>query len=172
MKTYYFKKGDKGIIGDAFEMTIKDALRRENADTVSPAGRPDFRYKHKNYDAKQNGSVLKYAEYKTYVRGSNRVVYATHVAHTIVETDDCIGVTIDLFGTDMYVVDKHEFINYLQQINAVKYNSARHQVNVQSLYNYTKNAYHGKKGKMLEDWMEENQLDDDDIIEAILDGAW
>ena len=84
MKIYTFDKTDCGIFGKAFEMAIKDALRRKNADRVSPCGVADFRYNCKNYDTKQNGSCIRYSNDTGYIRGSNRVIYATHIAHTIV----------------------------------------------------------------------------------------
>ena len=44
--TYYFKETDKGYLGKAFEMEIKNALNRRNANRVSPCGTADFRYHH------------------------------------------------------------------------------------------------------------------------------
>jgi hypothetical protein len=40
------------------------------------------------------------------------------------------------------------------------------------MYNYKKAAYHGKKGRTLEAWMEENRLFEDSIIDDILDGFY
>lgn len=170
MKIYTFDKTDCGIFGKAFEMAIKDALRRKNADRVSPCGVSDFRFNHKNYDTKQNGSCIRYAEDTQYIKGSNRVIYATHIAHTIVaETDTHISVAVDLASTDMYVLDKREFVAFLLEINGVKLNASRGTANIQTCYNYKRNAYHGKKGKLIEAWAQEHELEDD-ILGIIWDG--
>ena len=173
MKNYTFEKTDSGIFGKAFEMAIKDALNRKNADSVSPCGVADFRYNRRNYDTKQNGSCVRYAENSRYIKGSNRVIYATHIAYTVTaETDTHITIAVDLSATDMFVVDRQEFITYLLEINAVKVNASRGTANIQTCYNYKKNAYHGKKGKTLEAWMDDNRLMDDTIIDDILDGFY
>lgn len=168
MEIYRFKKTDKGYIGKAFEMALKNALKRSHADKVSPCGRADFRWHYKNYDAKQNGTCIRYNPNWGYVRGSNRVIYATHVSFSVVEENETeIAISINLHDTEMYVVDKKEFIEFLESINAVKYNSSRGTVNVQTCYNYTKNAYHGKKGILIEKWMKENEIETE-ILDAIL----
>ena len=167
---YTFKKKDSGIIGKAFEMAIKQALGRKNADRVSPCGSADFRYKGINYDSKQNGSPLRYSEHARYIKGSSRVVYATHVAHTVVaETADTITIEVDLLNTDMFVFDRNEFVEFLQEIGCIKSNASRGTVNVQTVYNYKKDAYHGRKGRMIEEWGFDHDLGDD-IIGDILAG--
>lgn len=173
MKTYTFNKTDKGYIGNAFEMAIKDALHSKNADRVSPAGKTDLRY-GKYYDIKQNGTVLQYDAESGMIHGSSRVIYATHVAHTVVaETETTISIQIRLDETDMFCLDKKTFLNYLlSEKGFCKYNAERGQVNIQTLYNYKKDAYHGKKGKTLEAWMELNRLVEDSIVEDILDGYY
>lgn len=170
MKIYTFDKTDCGIFGKAFEMAIKDALNRKNADKVSPCGKADFRYNHKNYDTKQNGSCIRYAESAHYIVGSNRVIYATHIAYQCVgETDTHISISVDLAATDMYVVDKQEFVQFLLEINGVKLNASRGTANIQTCYNYKRNAYHGKKGKLIEAWAKDHELEDD-ILGIIWDG--
>lgn len=168
---YTFNKKDDGIIGKAFEMAIKDVLNRKNANRVSPCGSADFRFNSRNYDTKQNGSCVKYDGHQKYVKGSNRVIYATHVAHTVVtENENEITISIDLANTDFFIVDKTEFINYLLSINCLKVNESRGTVNIQTVYNYKKDAYHGAKGRHIEEWAWENELDDeikDIIIEAL-----
>ena len=170
MKHYTFSKTDSGYIGKAFEMAVKDALKRRNADKVSPCGTADFRYNRRNYDTKQNGSVLRYAETAKYIKGSNRVVYATHIAYTVVdETDDTITIMVDLLNTDMFVFDRKEFVDFLMDIGCVKVNASRGTVNVQTVYNYKKRAYHGRKGRLIEEWGFDHDLGDD-IIGDILAG--
>lgn len=167
MKQYTFNRTDKGIIGKAFEMAVKDALNRKNADRVSPCGTADFIFNHKRYDTKQNGSCIRYNETDRYIKGSNRVIYATHIAHTITEVDtDTVAVVVDLLNTDFYCVDRTEFVKFLEEIGCIKYNASRGTVNIQTVYNYTKNAYHGKKGRLIEEWASEHWLDDD-AIDAI-----
>jgi hypothetical protein len=170
MKNYTFNKTDSGYLGKAFEMAIKDTLKRKNADRVSPCGTADFRFNHRNYDSKQNGSVLRYAESSQYIKGSSRVIYATHIAYNIVsETAETISITIDLGNTDLFVFDRYEFIEFLDSIGCIKRNASRGTVNIQTVYNYKKDAYHGRKGKLIEEWGYDHDLDDD-IIGEILAG--
>ena len=170
MKEYIFDKKDSGIVGKAFEMAVKDALNRKNADKVSPCGCADFRWHNKNYDTKQNGSTIKYGNSAKYIKGSNRVIYATHVAHTVVaETEKEITITVDLANTEMFVLDRMEFVNYLLDNNCAKLNVSRRTVNIQTMWNYKEDKYHGRKPIVLEKWAYEHDLGDD-IIGAILEG--
>ena len=170
MKQYIFSTTDSGIIGKAFEMAIKDTLNRKNADRVSPCGSCDFIYNHKRYDTKQNGSCLQYHDGERYIKGSNRVIYATHVAHTMTAIDDNrVAVSVDLGATDFYCVDRNEFVNFLESIGCIKFNASRGTANIQTVYNYKKDSYHGKKGKAIEEWASENYLDDE-VIDAIFAG--
>lgn len=173
MKTYTFNKTDKGYIGNAFEMAIKDALHRKHADRLSPAGKSDLRY-GKNYDVKQNGTILQYDPDWKMIQGSSRVIYATHVAYTVVaETETTISIQIQLDETDMFCLDRKQFLEFLlSEKGFCKYNAERGQINIQTMWNYKKNAYHGKKGKVLEAWMEANRLMEDTIVEDILDGYY
>lgn len=166
---YTFDKKDSGIIGKAFEMAIKDALNRKNPNSVSPCGVSDFRYFRRNYDAKQNGSCVRYSENGSYIKGSNRVLYATHVSHTVTaETEETISIEIDLLGTEIFVLDRQEFIGFLLENGMVKINASRGTANIQTCYNYKKDAYHGRTGKRIEEWARENELDDD-IVSVIYD---
>lgn len=170
---YTFDKTDSGFVGKAFEMAVKEVLHRRNPATVSPAGCTDFRY-GKHYDVKQNGTVLQYNPGEVMIKGSSRVIYATHVAHTIeAVTESTVTISIDLGATDMFVLDRKDFIDFLLTTPGFcKVNASRGTLNIQTLYNYKKGAYHGKKGRVLEAWMEENRLFDDSIIEDILDGFY
>lgn len=171
MKIYTFDKKDSGYVGKAFEMAVKNALSRKNADSVSPCGSADFRYNCHNYDTKQNGTVIKYSSHKQYVKGSNRVIYATHIAYTVEsETAETISISVDLAETQMFVLDKREFVEYLASINKIKFNPSRGTANVQTAYNYKKDSYHGKWGKVFEEWAFEHEIDDDiigDILENL-----
>lgn len=168
---YTFNKTDSGIQGKAFEMAIKNALNRKNADKVSPCGVADFRYKSKNYDVKQNGTVLRYNESGMYIKGSNRVIYATHIDYTIIsETEEEITLAVNLDKTNMFVLDRSEFVAFLRENGMVKVNESRGTVNIQTCYNYKKDAYHGRTGKRIEEWAYDNALDDD-ILGDIWDGA-
>lgn len=174
MKTIYtFNKKDKGYIGDAFEMEIKRALGFKDCDSISTAGKTDIKY-GKYYEVKQNGGVMKYHDSTKMFVGSSRVIYATHVSYTVVaETEETISLTVDLTTTDMFVLDKKAFIKFLTTTEGFcKENKQRNEINIQTMYNYKKDAYHGRKGKILEAWADENKLFDDDIIEQILDGCY
>jgi hypothetical protein len=169
-KIYTFNKTDSGIYGKAFEMEIKRVLKRKNADTVTPQGKPDFRYNHKNYDAKQNGTIVEYGIGNGYIKGSNRVIYATHIDFTVTaEDNDSISFVVNLEDTAMFVLDKKEFVEHLLSINKTKLNKSRNAVNVQTAYNYKKDNYHGSWGKEFELWAFDNQLEDP-IIDDILAG--
>ena len=168
---YTFNKTDSGIIGKAFEMAIKDALNRKNANRVSPCGSSDFRYNAKNYEVKQNGSCLQYHEGEKMVKGSNRILYATHVAHTIIEeTETHLSIEIDLLNTEIFTLDRSEFLDYLLENGMVKTNASRGTANIQTCYNYKKDAYHGRTGRRIEEWARENEIDDD-IVSLIYDGV-
>lgn len=180
MKTFVFNKDSKGnipsnIYGDGYEFCCKFCLGKKNAEQRSGGGRADFKC-GKNYDTKQNGSPIQYANIssKTYIYGSSRVVYATHIAYQIIsETDTTVEIFVDLANTDMWVVDKKEFVEFLLNGKGlVRDNPSRQQLNIQTLWNYTKNAYHGAKYKVVEAWLDEHQLTDDTIIEDILDGFY
>ena len=154
---YTFNKTDSGIIGKAFEMAIKDALNRKNSNRVSPCGSADFRFNAKNYEVKQNGSCLQYHEGEKMVKGSNRILYATHVAHTIIEeTETHLSIEIDLLNTEIFTLDRSEFLGYLLENGMVKTNASRGTANIQTCYNYKKDAYHGRTGRRIEEWAREN----------------
>lgn len=169
MTTYKFNIKDSGIYGKAFEMAIKKALKRKESFRVSPCGMCDLKYKHKNYDVKQNGTVLKYNLSSRYIKGSNRVIYASHIACTTVIEGDTISVTVDLANTDMYVVDRNEFVKFLLDNGLTKGNTSRGTINIQSGWNYSKDNWHGRVGKKIEEWAFENDIGDD-IIGDILEG--
>lgn len=171
MKEYTFNKTDSGIIGKAFEKAIKDALSRRNPNKVSPAGRTDFLFMRKAFDVKQNGSVIRYFDDDKFIRGSSRVIYATHVSHNIVsETDTEITVTIDLGNTEMFCVDRSEFVKFLLENGYAKQNVSRGTINIQTCYNYKKDAYHGRTGHKIEEWCRDNEIFDDiDIIGRIME---
>ena len=168
---YVFKKTNKGRYGDAFEMAIKNALGLKNANCVSPQGQPDFRYNRKCYDVKQNGTIVQYSDSKSYIKGSSRVIYATHIACTEIELDEyTVGITVDLKNTDMVCVDRNEFVEFLKATKGfLKKNDKRNEVNIQTMYSYTKKELHGKKAAILDAWAEEHWLDDE-VMEAIFEG--
>ena len=168
---YTFNKTDSGIQGKAFEMAVKDALNRKNANRVSPCGQTDFRFDRKCYEVKQNGTCLRYHEGEQMIKGSNRVLYATHIAYaTIEEDDENITIEVDLLNTEIFVLDRSEFIEYLISEGMVKVNASRGTVNIQTCYNYKKDAYHGRTGRRIEEWARDNEIDDD-IVSLIYDGA-
>lgn len=164
-----FNQDDDGCIGRAFECALKAVLKRKNADKVAPAGSCDFTFNRKHYEVKQNGGVAKYDINKKAFAGSNRIIYATHIANTVVNNGDgTITVYIDLEKTEFFVLDRKTFYNYLIDTNGLKVNASRGTVNIQTMYNYSKNAYHGARGKKLEEWARKNVLDDD-IINVLFD---
>lgn len=168
---YTFNKTDSGIQGKAFEMAVKEALNRKNANRVSPCGTSDFRFNSKNYEVKQNGTCLQYHQGEKFIKGSNRVLYATHIAYTVIEeTEEEIAIEVDLLNTEIFVLDRSEFVAYLIEEGMVKVNASRGTVNIQTCYNYKKDAYHGRTGKRIEDWARENEIDDD-IVSLIYDGV-
>lgn len=164
-----FNQNDDGCIGKAFECALKEVLKRKNAEKISPAGSCDFIFNHKHYEVKQNGGVAKYSNKKNAFVGSNTIIYATHIANTIVNNGNgTITVYIDLENTEFFVLDRKAFYNYLMDTNGLKVNASRGTVNIQTMYNYSKNAYHGARGKRLEVWARENGLDDN-ILEVLFD---
>lgn len=166
---YTFKKTDSGIFGNAFEMAVKDALNRKHADRVSPAGVTDFIFNRKHYDTKQNGTVLRYCADWGYIRGSRRVLYASHIAYRVIEeTETTITIEPDLLNTEIFVLDRQEFIDFLLFNGYAKENKSRGTINIQTGYNYKKDAYHGRVGRNIEEWAREHEIDDD-IVTLIYD---
>ncbi len=174
MKVYTFEKKNSGYIGIAFEMAVKDALHRKHADRLAPAGKADLNYNRKNYDTKQNGSVLHYNADWRMIQGSGRVVYATHISYNVVaETETHISISVDLGATDMWCVDRKQFLDFLLNTEGFcKVNASRGTLNIQTMWNYKKNAYHGRKGRILEAWLDNNKLTDDPIVEDIIEGFY
>jgi hypothetical protein len=164
-----FNENDDGYVGKAWEYALKILLERKNADRISPAGRTDFIYNHSYYEVKQNGGVARYSEYDGMFRGSSKIIYATHIENTVTNNGNgTITVTLDLENTEFFVLDRKKFIAYLESTNGLKVNESRNTVNIQTMYNYTKNAYHGKRGKNLEEWARKNSLKDD-ILDILFD---
>lgn len=168
--TYYPKEGkfSDAWAGELLERLFKMPLKRKYPDRLSPCGQSDFIFGGKHYDTKQNGSPIRYGE-SGYIKGSSRVIYATHLDITI--TDNADGsrtYTLHPFTCEFFVLDRNEFVAYLLDNNMAKDNPSRNQVNIQTLFNYTKNAYHGAKGKRLEEWARVHQLDDD-IVTLVYD---
>ena len=164
-----FHASDEGYVGKAFECALKTLLNRKNADRVSPAGKTDFIYNHNYYEVKQNGGVAKYDLEKGAFSGSRRIIYATHIANTVTDNGDgTITVTLDLESTEFFVLDREVFTAYLESTNGLKVNVSRGTMNIQTMYNYTKNAYHGARGKNLEAWARANSLEDD-ILDVLFD---
>lgn len=167
--SHTFHENDDGSIGKAFEFALKHLIEVKHPDRISPAGRTDFIYKHRCYEVKQNGGVAKYHEYDGTFRGSRRIIYATHIANTIVNNEDgTITITLDLENTEFFVLDRDVFIDYLERTNGFKLNKSRDTINIQTMYNYTKDAYHGARGKKLEAWARQNSLEDD-ILDLLFD---
>jgi hypothetical protein len=112
---------------------------------------------------------VRYAPNGKYIKGANRVIYATHIAYAVIEeTETHITLAVDLASTDMFILDRQEFLDFLATVNGVKVNASRGTANIQTCYNYKKGAYHGRLGHRIEEWAQENELDDE-IIGLIWD---
>lgn len=172
MKSYTFNIDDKGFLGKAYEMATKFAVDIADADTVSPKGKPDFRFNRKCYDVKQNGTVIQYANESGYIKGSSRVIYAPYIAYTVEErTAETITVSVDLANTEFFVLDRDAFVKFLLTTKgATKRNAKRGNINIQTVYNYTKREKHGNLYDKITAWAYENALDDP-IIDVILANA-
>lgn len=166
---YTFNEFDDGYVGKAWEFALKSLLERKNAHRISPAGRTDFIYNHNFYEVKQNGGVAQYSDFDGMFRGSKRIIYATHIENTVVNNGNgTITVSLDLENTEFFVLDRKTFIGYLESTNGLKVNKGRGTCNIQTMYNYKKNAYHGARGKKLEEWARDNGLNDD-ILDVLFD---
>lgn len=151
------------IQGGYIEMIIKYASGIEKWDCISPAGKPDFAIKYRHYDVKQNGSPIEYGGGKA-VEGSSRVIYAPFIACELIEDTATYQVwEFDPASTEFFIVDKNAFVKFLRTSpkNLIKPNSTREQVNIQTVYNYSKQAYHGKKGQYIREWCIENEIETD-----------
>lgn len=175
IKCYAGRNGkfSDGDIGDGFEMITKYLAGVKNWDRVSPAGKPDFAIGSRHYDVKQNGSPIVYGD-GIAVQGSSRVIYAPFVSVTVIEQTDTYRVLQFHFeDTEFFIVDKCAFIKFLRtsEKNLCKDNPTRQQLNIQTVYNYTKNAPHGKKGAYIREWCYENEVDPE-LKEKILEAIW
>jgi hypothetical protein len=163
---------DSKIYGQALEEGTKYALERKNAEGLSPAGVCDFVYHHKHYDVKQNGSPIKYGD-NAFIKGSSRVIYASHIVYKVINQDaENITIQVDFDATEFFILDKVAFVEFLLSNGYAKRNDSRHQINIQTVYNYKKGAYHGSKGKAIEAWAKAHEVEDAEAIrQAIRDGA-
>lgn len=162
MYSMTFNAHDDGYVGKAFECALKTLLDRKNADKVSPAGKTDFIYNRHHYEVKQNGGVAQYDMGKKAFSGTPRIIYATHIVNTVTDNGNgTITVTLDLEQTEFFVLDREVFTAYLKSTNSIKVNASRGTMNIQTMYNYKKNAYHGARGKELEKWARKNALQDE-----------
>lgn len=149
------------IQGGYIEMITKYASGIAEWNCISPAGQPDFAVKYRHYDVKQNGSPIEYGNGKK-IQGSSRVIYAPFVACQLVEDTATYQIwEFDPASTEFFIVDKWAFVKFLQTSpkNLIKPNSSREQVNIQTVYNYSKQAYHGKKAQYIRDWCIENEIE-------------
>lgn len=156
-------KFSDGDIGDIFEMLVKYFANVKKWDKVSPTGKPDFAIGSRHYDVKQNGSPIIYGK-NAPVSGSSRVIYAPFVSCRIVEQTATYRVfEFDLSNTEFFIVDKKAFVKFLRTSpkNLCKVNESREQLNIQTVYNYSKQAYHGKKAQYIRDWCIDNEVDED-----------
>ena len=164
------KKPDTGsIAGDPLEMLVKYYVGIKDWRKVSPKGEPDFAIGTRHYDVKQNGSVIEYANVKGYIKGSSRVIYAPYVVRDIVRRDEH-GYTfsINLMETEWYVVDKWAFVRFLRSMEGyTKMNRDGTEMTIQTLYNYTREKWHGKKGRVILEWLKENHIADDPVNDLI-----
>lgn len=160
-----------GDVGDGSEMLFKFHAGIEKWDMVSPTGQPDFAKGYTHYDVKQNGSPIIYGD-SCAVKGSSRVIYATNIDIDIIElTDEYKTIRFNLEKTEFFIVDKRAFVKFLQDNNLCKDNPTRNQVNIQTVYNYSKNAPHGKKGAVIREWCRAHEVDAEfkaEIIASIL----
>lgn len=173
VRFYPNEKGNfsSGDIGDATEMLFKFHAGVKKWDVVSPTGKPDFARGFTHYDVKQNGSPIVYGD-SCAVKGSSRVIYATHIDVEIIELNEQYKtIQFNLEKTEFFIVDKKSFVKFLKDNNLCKENATRRQVNIQTVFNYSKNAPHGKKGAVIREWCRENEVDTDfkaEIIASIL----
>lgn len=175
LRFYANEKGNfsSGDYGDGFEMLIKYLDGVKAWGCVSPAGKPDYKIGSRHYDVKQNGSPIVYGE-NTAVAGSSRVIYATHIACTVVaQTAEYRDIYFNIGDTEFFIVDKRAFVKFLRNDphNLVKENRSRQQINIQTVYNYTTGAPHGKKGQYIREWCYENEVEAEHK-ERLLEAFW
>ena len=159
MAIYTFNKTDNGYQGKAFEMAIKSLLDAKHPDRVSPCGQTDLRYNGKCYDVKQNGSPIQYNPKQKMIKGSTRVIYTTHIVYDIItETETEITISVDLDRTEFFVLDRDKFVEFLLENGLAKENKSRGTVNIQTLFVYKTNKYHGAKWKKITAYGRANNL--------------
>lgn len=140
MKKIYINENDCGSVGKAFEMAIKANCGL--VVKVARPGRTDLRKARVCYECKTGAGELFDCGKET-LKGCSAVLYAPVVRLASDEN----GEYIDLYHTKGYWLTKEAFLEALQEAGAVREkvsSSGVRKVTIQTFWNRSKNAPHGK----------------------------
>lgn len=136
---------DNGAWGTLFEILIANiANPNDHRQELKSQGRADIKHKY-NYDVKQASSPIKYGD-KNYIYGSSRLIYTPYIKYQIIDIVDNIAtIEIDIRDQSVYCISKDDFLEIIDILGLKKANKSRDTININTIWNYTKNKPHSKK---------------------------
>lgn len=162
------KELDNGAQGTLLEILIANiANPRDFRQELKSQGRADIKHKY-NYDVKSASSPIKYGN-KDFIYGSSRLIYAPYLKFNILKIDNEIAtIQLDIREQSIYCITKKDFLTIIEKLGLRKNNKSRDTININTLYNYTKNKPHSaKKLKELTYLLEQYNLSDDELYKKI-----
>lgn len=159
---------DNSAFGTLFELLIANiANPKDCRQELKSQGRSDVKY-HYNYDVKQASSPIKYGE-KDYIFGSSRLIYSPHIKYQIVDIVDNIAtIEVDIRDQSVYCIAKNDFLEIIDILGLKKVNKSRNTLNINTIWNYTKNKPHSKKKlEQLTDLLGYYNIWDDELLKKI-----
>lgn len=159
---------DNSAFGTLFELLIANiANEKDHRQSLKSQGKADVKH-HYNYDVKQASSPIKYGE-KDYIFGSSRLIYAPFIKYEILQKSDVmVTLKIDIKEQNVYCIAKNDFLEIIDMLGLKKENKSRDTININTIWNYTKNAPHSKKKlRELVTMLEQYNMQDDELLKKI-----
>lgn len=159
---------DNGAPGTLFELLVANISNPKDCrQELKSQGRSDVKH-HYNYDVKQASSPIKYGD-KDYIYGSSRLIYAPFIKYEILAINDGIAtIQVDIKEQDVYCIAKQDFLEIIESLGLKKNNKTRDTININTIWNYTKNAPHSKKKlHELVTMLEKYNLSNDELLKKI-----
>lgn len=144
MVKYYNQVNSDGNLGKNAEANLKARLGRKPES--APAGKVDLpKFDGRNWEVKTGaGELCRGSEYKP-LRGVSAVIYIP-----VVKED------LPIEEQEGFVLTKQAFIEIIETLGMRKFNKSRCKWNIQTFWNHTKQAPHGKKYDLLLDALYEH----------------
>lgn len=160
---------DNSCYGTLFELLIANiANSKDCRQELKSQGRADVKF-HYNYDVKQASSPIKYGE-KDFIFGSSRLIYSPYIKYNIIDIIDGIAtVQVDIKQQTVYCITKKDFLEIINKLGLFKANKSRDTVNINTVWNYTKNKPHSvKKLNQFIELLNEYNLTSDELYNKIM----